>query len=391
MNLSPAAAAALLALAAWLYLLLFRDGFWRADQRLGARGLAGDDTAPCVVAVIPARNEAAHVAQAVAALLGQDYPGLPRIIVVDDGSDDGTGAAADAAAAGDSRLKVIPGSPLPLGWTGKLWAVSQGIDHAVADMPKARYVLLTDADIALAPDELSRLVATAEGGGLDLVSLMVRLNCSAAWERLLIPAFVFFFQKLYPFPAVNDPARRIAAAAGGCMLVRRAALERIGGMAAIRDRLIDDCALAAAIKPGGPVWLGLADSSRSLRSYDTLGGIWRMVARTAFVQLDNSVWKLVAAVLAMSVVYLAPPVVVVIGALTGDGVALAAAAAAWGLMIVCYRPTLSDYGLGGAYGLLLPAAALIYVCMSVDSARRSLAGRGAAWKGRVYPGGPVKK
>ncbi|MHA1109389.1 MAG: glycosyltransferase [Alphaproteobacteria bacterium] len=388
MNLSPAAAAAGFALAAWLYLLLLRDGFWRADQRLGVRP---DRAAavPCVVAIVPARNEAAHVGQAVAALLGQDYPNLSCIIVVDDGSDDGTAEA--AAAAGDSRLKVIPGSPLPPGWTGKLWAVTQGIDQAVSDLPEASYVLLTDADIALAPDEISRLVATAEGGGLDLVSLMVRLNCTAWWERLLIPAFIFFFQKLYPFPAVNDPARPMAAAAGGCMLVRRKALERIGGMAAIRDRIIDDCALAAAIKPGGPVWLGLADKSRSMRAYDTLGGIWRMGARTAFVQLDNSVWKLAAATLAMMLVYLAPPAVLVIGALTGDGAALAAAAAAWGIMIVCYRPTLSDYGLGGAHGLLLPAAALIYLCMTIDSARRSFAGRGAGWKGRVYPGGSVKK
>ncbi len=377
------AAAALVGLAAWLYLVLFRGGFWRADQRLDARAPA-PAAWPAVAAVIPARDEAAHVGSAVGALLAQDYAGPLRVVVVDDASTDGTADAARSAAPGDRRLDVIAGRPLAAGWTGKLWAVAQGLDHAGSVLPDARYVLLADADVALAPGELARLVATAEGEGLDLVSLMVRLNCTTPWERLLIPAFVFFFQKLYPFPAVNDPKRRTAAAAGGCMLVRRDALRRIGGIESIRDRVIDDCALAAAIKPGGPIRIALADETRSLRTYGGLGGIWHMVARTAFVQLDNSPARLAAAVLAMTLVYLAPPVAAVAGAAAGDGMALAAGAAGWAVMAHCYRPTLGGYGEPAWRALLLPAAALLYICMTVDSARRSLAGGGNKWKGRRY-------
>lgn len=381
--MSILAVAALAALAAWLGLLAFRSGFWRADQRLAAD--SGAATAwPAVVSVVPARNEADHVGQAVAALLAQDYRGDLRVVVVDDGSDDGTANAARAAGPRDGRLEVIPGRPLAAGWAGKMWAVSQGLDHAAAVSAEARYVLLSDADVVLAPDQLSGLVAKAEDEGLDLVSLMVRLNCTAPWERLLIPAFVFFFQKLYPFRAVNDPARRIAAAAGGCMLVRRDALDRIGGIAAIRGRVIDDCALAAAIKKGGRIWLGLADISKSLRAYDDLGGIWRMVARTAFTQLDHSVLRLTAAVAAMVLVYMVPPVAAIAGLVTGDAVALGAGAAAWGAMALCYRPTVAYYGVAAGYAWLLPVAAILYVCMTVDSAAGSLFGGGARWKGRSY-------
>ncbi len=383
MTLTWGAAAALMALAAWLYLVLFRDRFWRADQRVDRRAPAPARW-PAVVAVIPARDEAAHIGSSVASLLGQDYAGPFRVVVVDDSSADGTADAARRAAAGDARLEVIAGRKLAPGWTGKLWAVAQGLEHAAALLPDARYVLLTDADVVHAPDGLSRLVATAEGGGMDLVSLMVRLNCSHPWERLLIPAFVFFFQMLYPFPAVNDPARRLAAAAGGCMLARRDALTRIGGVKSIRDRVIDDCALAAAIKRGGRIWLGLADDTRSLRAYDGLGGIWRMVARTAFVQLGNSLTLVAAAAIAMVLVYLAPPAAVIAGVVTGDGAALAAGAAGWALMALCYRPTLADYGEPAWRALLLPAAALLYTCMMADSARRSLIGGGNPWKGRRY-------
>ena len=383
MTLSWLAAAALLALAAWLYLLLFRGGFWCADQRLD-RDAPAPAAWPAVAAVIPARDEAAHVGAAVGALLAQDYAGPLRVVVVDDASADGTADTARSAAPGDRRLDVIAGRPLAAGWTGKLWAVAQGLDHAGSVLPDARYVLLADADVTLAPGELARLVATAEGAGLDLVSLMVRLDCTTPWERLLIPAFVFFFQKLYPFAAVNDPKRRTAAAAGGCMLVRRDALRRIGGLESIRDRVIDDCALAAAIKPGGRIRIALADETRSLRAYGGLGGIWRMVARTAFVQLDNSLVRLAVVVPAMTLVYLAPPAAAVGGAVAGDGMALAAGAAGWAVMALCYRPTLAGYGEPAWRALLLPAAALFYTCMTVDSARRSLAGGGNPWKGRRY-------
>jgi len=339
------------------------------------------------VAVVPARNEAAHVAEAVASLLAQDYPGDFRVVLVDDASDDGTEEAARRGAAGSDRLTVVPGRPLERGWTGKMWAVSQGLAAAERIAPDADYVLLTDADIAHDPRNLRRLVAKAEADGLDMASLMVRLRCRTVWERLLIPAFVFFFQKLYPFPRVNDPRRRTAAAAGGCMLVRRSALRRIGGVAAIRDAVIDDCALAAAIKAGGRVWLGLADrhGPRSLRGYHDLPGIWHMVARTAYVQLRHSPWLLGGTLVGMAVLYLAPPAAAFAGAHGRDAVAVVLGAAGWAAMWACYRPTVADYGQPVLAALALPVAAALYLGMTFDSARRTRAGRGAAWKGRTYP------
>ena len=363
--------AAALSLIVWLVLVFFRGGFWRADQRLDP-DTPEPGAWPAVVAVIPARNEAASIGRAVGSLLGQDYPGEFSVIVVDDDSDDGTAAAAGVS----DRLSVVSGKPLPSGWTGKLWAVHQGLEHT----GDAAFVLLTDADIEHPPQSLRRLVAKAEEGDLDLVSLMVRLRCETAWERLLIPAFVFFFQKLFPFPRVNDPDRPEAAAAGGCMLVRRAALERAGGIEAIRDRLIDDCALAAAIKPGGPIWLGLSGDVRSLRSYQRLGQIWTMVARTAYEQLRRSPLALAGTVIGMAVIYLVPPLAVV----GGDVVARACGLAAWLLMAAAYRPTLRLYGLPPWHGLLLPVAAFFYSLMTIDSARRHWRGQGGAWKGRSY-------
>lgn len=388
---NAAAALALLSLAAWVWLIVFRGRFWWADQRLGQPPEPTDW--PAVAAVVPARNEAAHVGAAVASLFAQDYPGEFRVVVVDDGSDDGTADAAYDGAAGagrSDRLTIVDGSPLEPGWTGKLWAVSQGLAAVERSVPGAAYVLLTDADIAHDPSNLRRLVAKAEAGRLDLVSLMVRLRCKTIWERLLIPAFVFFLQKLYPFPWVNDAKRQTAAAAGGCMLVRRAVLARIGGVAAIRDAVIDDCALAAAIKrSNGAIWLGLADRSgpRSLRGYDGLSGVWRMVARSAYVQLRHSPALLAGTVVGMALLYLGPPVALIGGALTVDPLVAALGGAGWAAMWGCYRPTLEDYGQPVLAGLALPLAGLLYVAMTVDSARLTRAGRGAAWKGRTYAPG----
>lgn len=387
-SFSPIVALALLSLTAWVWLIAFRGGFWRADQRLGRP--AAPASWPLVVALAPARNEAAHVGEAVASLLAQDYPGDSRVILVDDASDDGTAEAARRGADGSDRLTIIGGRPLEAGWTGKMWAVSQGLAAVERTAGDAGYVLLTDADIAHDPGNLRWLVAKAEGEGLDLVSLMVRLRCDTFWERLLIPAFVFFFQKLYPFPWANDPRKRLAAAAGGCMLVRRSALRRIGGVTTIRDAVIDDCALARAVKQGGRIWIGLADASgpRSLRGYDGLGGIWRMVARSAYVQLRHSPLLLVGAVLGMAMLYFVPPAAVFIGAYAGDALAVVLGAAGWAAMWACYRPTLEDYGRPTVAGLALPVAAALYLAMTVDSARRTRAGQGAAWKGRTYPAGP---
>ena len=378
--MSVAAIAAIVALLAWLWLAVLRGGFWRSDQRLPAD--TGDmDRWPAVVAVIPARNEAATIARTVASLSGQDYAGSLAVVVVDDESGDGTAAAARSA---DARIAVIRGAPLRHGWVGKVWAQSQGIAYADVAFPDAEWLLLTDADIVHAPDAVRRLVAHGVNRNCDLVSLMVRLRCRSFWERFLIPAFVLFFQKLYPFPWVNDPARRTAAAAGGCMLVRRSALTAAGGIEAIRARLIDDCALAARIKKRGAVWLGLADQSYSLRAYDRLGDVWTMVARTAYTQLHRSAWLLAGTVLGMLWLYLWPPVAALYGLVALDVPAALAGLAAWFLMAVLAWPTARYFGLRPAWGLSLPAAAMLYTAMTVDSARRHWQGTGGAWKGRHY-------
>ncbi|MDD9878105.1 MAG: glycosyltransferase [Magnetovibrio sp.] len=381
MNADILFALASLSLFAWAVLEFFRGGFWRADQRLGPAGELGHW--PGVVAVIPARNEAPTIGRTVASLLGQDYPGQVSVIVVDDGSDDGTAAAAGAAA----NLRVVPGTPLPSGWTGKLWAVQQGMTAAQVYTPDAVYVLMTDADIEHAPGNLRELVFKAETERLHLVSLMVKLRAVSAWERLLIPAFVFFFQKLYPFPWVNDPASPTAAAAGGCMLIRRDTLDAAGGIEAIRDRLIDDCAMAALIKPKGPIWLGLTKTTRSLRAYETLDEIWDMVARTAFVQLDHSYLAVAGTVAGMALIYLVPPVAALVGLVTPHDQLGLVGVIAWAVMCIAYRPTLALYGEPVWRSLLLPVAAVFYALMTVSSALRHLGGEGGGWKGRHYSSG----
>ena len=378
--LSALAAASL---AAWLYLLLFRGRFWRADVRLPSA--PAPRAWPGVAVVIPARNEAATIAKAVAALVAQDYRGRWCVVLADDSSGDGTADLARSAAGAPDRLVTVAVPPLAPGWAGKPWALAAGLERAAEIDPEATYALLTDADVALDPGELGRLVAAAEVASLDMVSLMVRLHCGSAWERLLIPAFVFFFQKLYPFPWVNDPDRPTAAAAGGCLLVRRSALARAGGIAVIHDRIIDDCALAAALKPGGPIWLGLAERSHSVRRHGRLAELWRMVARSAYAQLDRSPWLLAGTVLAMGLIYLAPPAGLVAGAAAGDALSAALGLLGWALMAFAYRPTLRLYGEPWWRAFALPAAALLYTAMTVDSARRHWLGAGATWKGRSYP------
>jgi hopene-associated glycosyltransferase HpnB len=380
------------ALAAWIYLALFHHRFWQADQRLSAAAAPDPGAWPAVAAVVPARNEADVVGTAVRSLLEQDYPGPFRVVLVDDHSEDGTAQAARDAARATARpraLEIVPSDPLPRGWVGKLWAVAQGIAHATRQAPQACYLWLTDADIAHDPGMLRRLVAKAEADRLDLVSLMVLLWCRSAWERLLIPAFVFFFQKLYPFPAVSDPDLLTAAAAGGSMLVRRDALETAGGIAAIRGALIDDCALGRLIKGrraagSGGIWLGLTDRARSLRPYRGLADIWRMVARSAFDQLRYSAPLLVGTLVGMVLLYVVPPAVALAYPLHRDAVAALAGLAAWLLMAGLYAPTLRLYGLGWAHGMLLPAAAVLYAAMTVDSALRHWRGSGGAWKGRFH-------
>jgi hopene-associated glycosyltransferase HpnB len=376
-------AIAALSLAAWIYLLLGRGFFWLTRERLPA-DLPSPSMWPAIAVLIPARDEAATIAAAIAGLCGQDYPGRVSITLVDDSSSDGTAAIARAAAP-EKNLEIVAAPPLQEGWTGKIWALHNGLAHLDRAAPDAAYVLLTDADIAHPPDLLRRLVALAERDRRDLVSLMVKLNCATLWERLLIPAFVYFFRKLYPFAAVNDERSRVAAAAGGCMLVRRGALNRIGGFTALRGALIDDCTLASALKTqGGRLWLGLADASLSLRVYDKLADIWAMVARSAYAQLRHSPLLLLGTVIGLAIIYLAPPLIALLYPMHGDSAAALLAGTAWLAMTISFVPMLAYYRLSWPWALTLPLAALLYIAMTIDSARRHAKGAGGAWKGRHY-------
>jgi hopene-associated glycosyltransferase HpnB len=384
-------AAASLSLAAWVYLMVFRGAFWRSDQFLPAAARGEARPWPDVAAVIPARNEADNIADAVTAHLAQDYGGNYRIYLVNDQSTDATRRLAAEAAAGDPALQIIEGNPLPEGWTGKLWAVSQGLEAIEDQIPEAKYVFFTDADILHSENTLTDLVAKAEAEELVLVSQMVMLRCQSVWEQLLIPAFVFYFQMLYPFRWVNDPKRKIAAGAGGCMLVRRDILAKAGGIGQIRDRIIDDCAAAQLLKPHGPVWLGLTRTSLSLRAYDKLPDIWSMVTRTAFVQLSHSVLALIGAVAAMIIIYLAPPVSVLLGASFNSPALLGLGAASWVLMAASYLPALALYRQPAWASVFMPAAALLYTLMTIDSARKYLTGRPPAWRNRQLATPPARE
>jgi hopene-associated glycosyltransferase HpnB len=373
-------AVGLLAFAIWLYLLLGRGGFWLARERDDRDAAAEPTLWPSVVAVVPARNEADVIERSLGGLLRQDYPGSFHIVLVDDGSDDGTEAAALAAAeslgAGD-RLVVLRGSPLPKGWTGKLWAQQQGIQHSTSFEPQ--YLLLTDADIGHAADNVRTLVARAERDGSVLTSLMAELCCASAAERFLIPAFVFFFQMLYPFAWVARKQSRVAAAAGGCMLVRRDALERAGGIASIRSEIIDDCALGRRLKEQGPIWLGLTRRALSLRPYGGLGEIGHMVSRSAYAQLHYSPWLLAGTLVGMALTYWAPPAL----ALAGQGPARLAGLAAWLAMALAFQPMLRFYRVSPLWGAALPAVATAYMVFTLQSAFAYWSGRGGMWKGRA--------
>ena len=361
----------LLSLLVWIVLVFGHGGFWRARERDTVQAPPPPGVWPDIVAVVPARDEAAVIGEAIASLAAQDYPGSVRIVLVDDGSNDGT--AAIARGSGGDRVTVLPGAPLPAGWTGKLWAVSQGVAEAGAP----RYLWLTDADIAHAPDTLRSLVARAEARKLTLVSLMAKLRCETLAERALIPAFVFFFQLLYPFARVNG--RGPGAAAGGCMLVRRDALERAGGIAAIRHALIDDCAFGALMKREGPIWLGLTERARSIRPYDDARSIADMISRSAYAQLDYSRVKLAGAIAGLAIVYAAPPLL----AILARGPAQALGLAAWVLMAVAFQPMLRFYRRSPAWGVALPAIAGFYAGCTVRSAWQHERGRGGMWKGRA--------
>ncbi|MFF2200447.1 glycosyltransferase [Streptomyces sp. NPDC058145] len=374
---------AVASLAAWCWLLLCQGFFWRTDVRLPPRRSPGDWPSVCVV--VPARDEAAVLPASLPSLLAQDYPGRAEIVLVDDGSTDGTGELARELSRRHAGLPLTvdsPGEP-PAGWTGKLWAVRHGIALARARDPE--YLLLTDADIAHAPDSLRELVAAARTGGFDVVSQMARLRVESLWERLVVPAFVYFFAQLYPFRRIGRRGSRTAAAAGGCVLLRADMAERAGIPDAIRHAVIDDVALARAVKrAGGHVWLGLADRVDSVRPYPRLHDLWRMVSRSAYAQLRHSPPLLLGTVAGLALVYLVPPAAVVAGAVTGSTATAVAGAPAWAVMAATYLPMLRYYRQPLWLAPLLPFTALLYLLMTVDSAVQHYRGRGAAWKGRTY-------
>jgi hopene-associated glycosyltransferase HpnB len=395
------AASGCLALLIWLGLALFRGGFWRlkncflpedSDRSLRSRppspgyGRArlshkrGRETAR-VAAVIPARNEAESIACAVRSLLTQRYAGSIRVFVVDDDSSDGTASlAAEAAVATNAleRLIVLRSEPLPAGWTGKLWAVSQGIREAAKWNPD--FLLLTDADVEHDPSNVAQLVEWAESESLDLTSLMVKLHCESFAERLLIPAFVYFFFLLYPPGWTNQVNRRTASAAGGCMLIRPAVLEGIGGIEAIRGEIIDDCALARAVKQtGGRLWIGLSKSTQSRRAYGSFGEISQMISRTAFNQLRHSAALLAGTIAGLIVIYCLPIALTV----TGRPLPAILGGAAWLLMTATFVPLVRFYGLPVIWALALPAAAAFYMAATIHSAWKHWTGHGGEWKGRT--------
>jgi hopene-associated glycosyltransferase HpnB len=374
-------ALAFLVLAIWLALTFARGGFWLCRDRDDFDQPQEPKIWPRVAAVIPARDEADVIAASVGSLLAQDYPGDFRIVLVDDQSSDGTGPAAKACAAASAfpgRLSVLDGAPLPPGWAGKLWAVSQGIKFA-REKFAPDYLLLTDADIAHSPENLRALVARAEQGSYGLVSLMALLRCESFAEKLLVPAFVYFFQMLYPFRRVSDARQKIAGAAGGCMLARADLLAKAGGVEAIAGALIDDCALGARMKQVGPIWLGLTKRVVSLRPYPHFDDIRKMVARSAYAQLHYSPLLLAGALIGMVLTYLAPLYL----ALFAGGVASACGWAAFVLMSLTFWPIQRFYGLSYARALTLPLIAAVYMVYTLDSALQFLRGRGGMWKGRA--------
>lgn len=378
---------------AWIVLLVGRGGFWRPTPRLESTD-SRTDSAPSVVAVVPARNEAEVLPVTLATVLAQTYEGPFRVVLVDDRSDDGTAATARGVAETTpnlDRLSILSGEPLPEGWAGKLWSMQQGLTHACAtEQGRPSYLWFTDADIEHDSWVLSSLVDLAEGDGFDLVSVMAKLRADTFCDRLLIPAFVYFFAKLYPFRFVNSSRHRTAAAAGGCVLVRRAALERAGGLEAIRSALIDDCALARRIKQAGRIWLGFSRGVRSVRGYGRLSEVWRMVARSAYTQLGHSALVLIGTIAGMLLLYALPPLACLGGAIaagfdvSGTLPVVLLGGSAWGLMSASFVPILRHHDVGARIAPLLPVAGVLYTAMTISSAWCHARGYGGAWKGRTY-------
>ena len=374
--------AAGLALAIWIYLIAARGDFWRTQKFDDLEPVPAVGHWPSIAVVVPARDEAFGVAANVTSILSQPYPGTLSMILVDDQSQDGTSQIASGAAiaiGASDRLTVLQGRPLPSGWTGKLWAVKQGLTLVDGWSVQPDYVLLTDADIVYSGDLLMRLVARAQRDRLAMTSVMAMLRCESFAEKYLIPAFIFFFGMLYPFGWVRNPSRATAAAAGGCILARWDALKNAGGIESIRGSLIDDCALGERLKQQGPVWLGFSQNVQSVRASDTVANVGHMISRSAYAQLRYSLTILAGTLLAMTLVFLAPVVIT----LFGRGWAVVFAASAWVLMALAFQPTLRYYRQSAFWGPALPAIAIAYMVFTVNSAIQHFQGRGGMWKGRA--------
>ncbi|VEP13102.1 Glycosyl transferase family 2 [Hyella patelloides LEGE 07179] len=377
---------AIASLLIWLGLLLFWGQFW-----LGVRLSPNEkklESYPNIWAVIPARDEADVIADSLGSIFQQDYPGKLSVVLVDDNSCDDTAKIAQETAnqfKKNQQFNLILGHPLPEEWKGKLWALKQGIDYAKQQALAPDYILLTDADIQHHSSNLTELITKAETENLDLVSLMVLLRCQSFWEKLLIPAFVFFFQKLYPFKLANNSQSFVAAAAGGCILIKADTLDRIGGIASLKNSLIDDCTLARKVKSNqGKIWLGLTEKTISLRPYDSLKSIWDMVARTAFNQLNYSWLLLMGTILGMALVYLVPLLAVIWGIVTQNMPVAIIGLITWIIMSLAYFPTIKLYRLFPLWSFCLSGVAFLYGLMTIDSAIKHLRGKGGFWKGRVY-------
>ena len=375
---------AVICVVVWLYLIAGRCNFWLCRVRDTGQTPQLEQW-PAVVAVVPARNESEYIAASAGSLLRQEYAGAFSIIVVDDDSSDETAAMAMHAAASvsDRQMTVVNGKGPPPGWTGKLWALKQGIDIAEKQL-RPDYLLLTDADIEHAPDTLAWLVKQSSAGRYVLTSLMAKLRCESFAERTHVPAFIYFFQMLFPFSWVCRPGSSTAAAAGGCMLVRTDALASVGGIASIRNALIDDCSLAEKLKTIGPIWLGLTDRVRSIRPYDTLSDVKRMISRSAYPQLRYSPLLLAATVASMAITFIIPPLLTIFA----TGLPRFLGLVAWLAMTLSFVPTLQFYRLSRLWSLALPVIALLYLYYTLGSAYLFARGQGGQWKGRIHADAP---
>ncbi len=384
-GINPMLGFAGLSLLIWLYLTLFHHGFWRRREFLPQK--ANQLDWPDIISITPARNEQSVIKRSISSLLSQDYAGQYQIILVNDNSEDDTLKHAQSvinAARNSHRVKILQAPPLEPGWSGKLWALHNGF-KSIPESKRPDYYWLSDADIIHAPDTLARLVTLARQNDLAMTSLMVTLNCKTFWEGLIIPAFIYYFQMLYPFAATANPKSHFAGGAGGCILIRRDALEAIGGISAIKETLIDDCALAAAIKQRGyNIWLGHGTDSHSIRESAKLVDLWKMVTRTAFTQLNFSYLRLFGAIFGMVIMYAGPVLAVFSGLASGYWPLSVIGAVTWSLMAVTYAPTIRAYGRSPLASLLMPLTAHLFMAMTLHSAWLHLKGSHSGWRGRIY-------